>query len=87
MGQPRIQRIAKRHHTRAPVSVQNVQIERHTGFEIGQLEQAFHHDVGFQTPRLRLEDDPDVFRRLVPDIGEERQFLRLKHVGHALDEA
>ena len=87
MRKPCIQGIAKRHHTRAPVSIKHIQIERHTGFEIGQLEQAFHHDVGFQTPRLRLEDDPDVFRRLVPDIGEERQFLRLKHVGHALDEA
>ena len=48
--QPRIQRLAKRHHAGAPVGIKNVQVQRHPAFKVGQFEQAFHHHLGLEAP-------------------------------------
>ena len=87
MRQPRIQGLAKRHHAGAPVGIKNVQVQRHAAFQIGQLEQAFHHDFRFEAPRFRLQHDADIFGRLITYIGKEGKLLCLQHVRHSFDQA
>ena len=87
MGQPGIQRFTKRHHARAAVGIEHIQIQRHARFKVSQLEQALHHHFWLKAPALRFEDDAQVLSRLIADIGEERQLFGLQHVGHTFYQA
>ena len=50
------------------------------------LEQRLHHQGGIDGTAARLDDDADVLRRLVADVGNERQPLRLHQLGDLLDQ-
>ena len=54
---------------------QHVHVERNAAFELGELEQRFHQQLGIDRARARLEHEADVLGRFVAHVGEQRQLL------------
>src|SRR5947207_1771571 len=74
MIEKRLQRLLQIHHARHAERVDDIEVERHAGFEIGQPEQLLHHHIGVDVAVLRLEDEAHLLGRFITDIGEQRQF-------------
>ena len=85
--EPFAQDLAKAQHVRHLAAGQHIHVERHARLELGQLEHLLHEEDGIDGAALRLEHEAHVFRRLVANVGEERQLLCLEQLGDAGDEA
>ncbi len=69
-----------------PCRVEDVEVERHADFQLGQPEQLLHQHVGIDVAGLRLEHEADLLGQLVADIGEQRQLLFFEQRGDLLDQ-
>ena len=72
-----LERLLQIHHPRHPRRIDDIEVERHPDFQLGQPEQLLHHHFGIDIARLRLEDEaPTSSVDLVMDIvGEQRQLF------------
>ena len=86
MRQPGIQGTTQIHHARTAIGVQHVEIQRYSGFQIGKLEQAFHHHFRLYAAGLWLQNDTNIFCRLIAYIAKERQFFCLQHFCKAFNQ-
>src|SRR3546814_9206112 len=73
MIEERLQRLAQGHDPRDVVLVEDVQVQRDPAFQVGLPEQALHQHVGIDVTALRLQHQPDVDRRFVADVVQQRQ--------------
>jgi hypothetical protein len=87
MREPFAQRLGKADDPGDAAAHQHVHVERDAAFELGELEQALHHQRRIDAARARLEHQPDVFGRFVAHVGDQRQFLFVDQFGDALDQA
>ena len=65
---------------------QHVHVQRYAAFELGELEQALHHQRRIDAARTRLEHQADVLGGFVAHVGDKRQLLFVHQLGDALDE-
>ncbi len=66
---------------------EHVHVERNAVLKLGQLEKRFHQQFGIDRAVLRLQNDADVFSRLVANIVEQWQLLGQKQLCNLLDQA
>ena len=84
--EPLGERLRQAHHLGDAALHQHVHVERNAAFKLGELEQRFHHDLGIDRARARLEHDADVLGRFIAHVGDERQLLLVDQLGDALDQ-
>ena len=84
--QPGPEHLRQRHHKRCPRRVEHIHVQRYAGFEIGLPEQLLHQQRGIHRAALRREHDADIFGGFVPHVVQQRQFLLVEQLGHALDQ-
>ena len=65
---------------------QHVHVERNARFELGQLEQRFHHHCGIDRARARLDHEADVLGQFIAHVGDQRQLLLVEQLGDLLDQ-
>ncbi len=82
-----LQRLLQIHHPRHPRGIDDIEIERHPDFQLGQPEQLLHHHFGIDVAGLRLEDEAHLLGQFVVDVGEQRQFLFFEQCRDLLDQA
>ena len=75
MIEPFAQRLGEAEHLGNAALHQHVEVQRNLALELGELEQRFHHQLGIDGARLRLDDDANVFGGFVADVADQRQFL------------
>src|ERR1051326_7085882 len=80
------QHLLQIHHARHAERVDDIEVERHAQFELGQPEELLHQHVGIDIAVLRLEHDADITGRFVPYVGEERQFAFFEKCGDLFDQ-
>ena len=78
--------LERAHLRRAPVD-QHVHVQAEPRFQIGLLEQHPHQQIRVDILGAWLQQDADIFRALVPDIGEDRQLFRLDQLRDFFDQA
>ena len=81
-----LQCLFQAHHPRHAVGVEDIQVERHPHFELGQPEELLHQHFRIDIAGLRLEDEADILSRFVAHIGEERQLFVFEQPGDLFDE-
>ena len=65
---------------------QHVHVERNAALELGELEQALHHQRRIDRARARLDHEADVLGGFVAHVGDQRQLLLVEQLGDALDQ-
>ncbi len=81
-----LQHLAQTHHARRPGRVQHVHVQGEPDLKIGLLEQHLHQHLGIDRAGFRLQNQPDVFRRFIQHIPQDRELLRFDQLGDPLDE-
>ncbi len=85
--EPLAQGFGEADHHRHAAFHQHVHVERNAVFQLGELEQRFHQQLGVDRARLRLDHQPDVFGRFIAHVGNQREFLVVEQLGQLLDQA
>ena len=62
---------------------QHVHVERHAAFQLGELEQALHHQRRIDAARARLEHEAHILGEFVAHVGDQRQLLLVDQLGDA----
>ena len=81
-----MQNLAQAHHTRCPRRVQHIHVQGEPDLEIGLLEQHLHQHAGIDHARFRLQNKPDILRRLIHHIAQNRNLLGLDQLSDLLDQ-
>ncbi len=84
MVEPFAQGFGQAHHHRDAALHQHVHVERNAVFQLGELEQRFHHQLGIDRARLRFDHQPDILGRFVAHVGDQRQLLVVEQFGELL---
>ena len=87
MVEPFAQRFGKAEHLRDAAFHQHVHVERNAAFQLGELEQRLHQQLGIDGARARLDHEADVFGGFVAHVGDQRQLLLVDQLGDLLDQA
>ena len=74
------------HHPRHALRVEDIEIERHPHFELGQAEELLHQHLRIDIAGFRLQHEADILGRLVADVGEERQLFLVEQSRDLLDQ-
>ena len=81
-----LQRLLQAHHPWHAGGIEDIEVERHSDFELGQAEQLLHQHLRLDVARLRFEHESDILGQLVTNIGEQRQFLFFEQGRDFLDQ-
>src|SRR3546814_5682853 len=77
-----LQYLLQVHDARHLAAIQDVHVQWNATLQVGLAEQRFHQDGRVDVAALRLQNQPDLFRRLVADILQQRQLPRLRSEEH-----
>ena len=86
MREPLGERLGEADHPRNAPLHQDVHVERDAAFELGELEQRLHQQLGVDRAGARLDHESDVLGGFVTDIGNERQLFLVDELGQPLDQ-
>ncbi len=87
MGQPLRERLRQADDLGNAALHQDVHVERDAAFELGELEQRLHQQLGIDRTRARLDHQPDVLGGFIARIDDERQLLVVDELGELFDQA
>ena len=86
MVEPVPQRLLEGDHARHDAVHKHVHVHREADLELRRLEQLSIIRLGIDRAGARLDDDTDILRRFVSNIGEQRQILLGQKLGDLLDQ-
>ena len=85
--EPLAQGLGEADHLRDAALHQHVHVERNAAFQLGELEQRFHQQLGIDGARARLDDEAHILGQFVAHVVDQRQLLLVEEFGDLLDQA